>query len=292
MGNRTSVDQSAKLTTLVATKAVVRYVERQARHGSMRYGKAVTEISIADNDNGRLDVAAFWYKTGQTWLEGFEVKTSRQDFLADVTARKYERYVPWVDAMWFACAEGVGKATELPAEIGFMTVRGDGTVRVVRRPKPTHKRHYGRQMDRIAVRLADMAGPAIENREELERTRRIMQRAAELPGTHQAARSEWWGKWLNTAVRERIRVVAAYENQAADAVELARRDARYIIKDAELKAARIAEHDRRWATALPLHNALAVLLAGQTFGLERDMRAAAEAIQQFLDDHGDNASDA
>lgn len=42
--------------THIVTSAVSGYVRGQNRLGSLRTGQAVTEIQLADNDPGRLDV--------------------------------------------------------------------------------------------------------------------------------------------------------------------------------------------------------------------------------------------
>lgn len=267
-------------TTATIVDAVVQYCSRQTRNGSQRTGSTVTEIQLDDHDAGRLDVVGFWVKSGSTWIEGFEVKASRSDFLADVTARKYERYVPLVDAMWFAVAEGVAKAAELPPEIGFMTVRPDGTWRVHRRPKPTHRRENRRQMDRIAVRLAESVPARLARHDELVRVERIMAYAATLPGCERATTSGWWGTWLSKGVRTRIHSVSAAERNAEAVMDRAKFAARQLVQNAERRADAIDAAAGQMALAQPLMKAAAELLNGREWQTAHVLDNAAAAIEK------------
>ncbi len=266
-------------TTATIVDAVVQYCSRQTRNGSQRTGSTVTEIQLDDHDAGRLDVVGFWVKGQSTWIEGFEVKASRSDFLADVTNRKYERYVPLVDAMWFAVAEGVAKAAELPPEIGFMTVRPDGTWRVNRRPKPTHHRENRRQMDRVAVRLAESVPARMERHEELVRVERIMRYAATLPRCERAATSTWWGAWLSTAARDRLRAADRASANTESVMEQARFAARQLVQDAERRAEATDAAAGQMALVQPLMSAAAEILDNRAWPNSYVLARAAAAIE-------------
>lgn len=73
---------------------------------------------------GRADVAAFalsWVRFDATiW----EVKISRADFLGDVNAGKYQRYLPWCSRLYFAAPAGLLAKGEIPEGVGLV-VRGE-----------------------------------------------------------------------------------------------------------------------------------------------------------------------
>ena len=254
-----------KVDTRTVSDAIREYCGKQNRNGSAMTGFTVNEIQIADNDLGRLDVVAWWPKSSTTWIEGFEVKTSRSDFLADVTKGKYRRYLDYCDGFWFAVAEGVARAAELPDEIGFMVVRPDGSWRVHRKPKPTKQRINGRQMDRIATRLTEIAKRRLEREDELERTAVIMRRMCELSESRDPAYSRYWGHWLAAGVRKRIHEGEEAAAVASAIIENARREADLIVEDARRTAERVNVDERlgAWGDALTLANAAADLLSGR-----------------------------
>lgn len=259
-----------KVDTRTVSDAIREYCGKQNRNGSAMTGFTVNEIQIADNDLGRLDVVAWWPKSLTTWIEGFEVKTSRQDFLADITAGKYRRYLDYCDGFWFAVADGVAKASELPDEIGFMVVRPDGSWRVHRKPKPTKQRINGRQMDRIATRLTEIAKRRLEREDELDRTAVIMRRMCELSESRDPLHSSYWGHWLAVGVRERIREAEQAAMHANAIIEDARRTADGIVAHAERRAAQINVDERlgAWNDAVTLASAAADLLSGRRVYLD------------------------
>ncbi len=60
-------------------------------------------------------------------IRGFEIKISRQDFLAD---KKWPNYLPYVNLFYFATLPGVINKGELPDEIGWIELHEHGfTVR-------------------------------------------------------------------------------------------------------------------------------------------------------------------
>lgn len=58
-------------------------------------------------------------------IRGFEVKVSREDFLAD---KKWKNYLPYVNFFYFATLPGVITPGELPEEIGWLELRESGLV--------------------------------------------------------------------------------------------------------------------------------------------------------------------
>lgn len=62
----------------------------------------------------------------------YEVKVSRSDFLADVTAGKYLSYFGFASQLYFACPDGLLKRSEVPEGCGLI-VRKDQVWRAVKR---------------------------------------------------------------------------------------------------------------------------------------------------------------
>ncbi len=100
--------------------------------GSARPPVVAEELAIDGSwgSHGRLDVLLFRALNGykQIILEGYEVKATRADFLADLRAGKWKRYLPRLTRFYFAAPEGIIKEGELPGDAGLIErgVRGDG----------------------------------------------------------------------------------------------------------------------------------------------------------------------
>jgi len=82
-----------------------------------------------------------------TWtVRGFEIKTSRNDFLGD---KKWENYLPFVHYFFFATLPGIIERKELPSEIGLLEIQ-DGKLKLCKRAKrlqPKFVRHtYGEHL--------------------------------------------------------------------------------------------------------------------------------------------------
>lgn len=273
-----------ELTAETVARAVHNYCRGSTRKGSMAKGFTTTEIQIADNDNGRLDVVAWWPKTNTTWIEGFEIKVTRSDFLDDVRSGKYRRYLDYCDGFWFAVAEGVATASEVPQEIGFMVVRPDGTSRTYRRPRPTNKRIDGRQMDRIATRLTEIVGRRLEREDELERVALMMRHMSDLAQSRDPLHSPYWGKWLSAGVRERIRRADIVTENERAIIESAHRKAEALIERA--KETNVDKRLERFDDAeLLLFAATGMLLDGG-WGMKRRLEDARAVIDRVLAEVG------
>ncbi len=271
------------------TAAIREHAHSTKRIGSMMFGSFVGEIQLSDTDKGRLDAVTFWTKSDMTRLEGWEIKVSRSDFLTDVTNRKYERYEPLVDGFWFAVAEGIAQPSELPKRIGFMVVRPDGTYRVIRRPQSTTSRIEGRQMDRIAVRLAEIAERRLEQEAELRRAKNAMDRMCALNRSSEPGTSRWWTHWLNEGVRERIIAADDVLRREDQIISDAEYQAKTLINNAERRASQVNIDERlqRWEEAKRLVEAAESLLTGSKWDGERRMSQAIDIAQRWIDEHKD-----
>ena len=81
-----------------------------------------------------------------TWaVRGFEIKMTRQDFLAD---KKWHAYLPYVNFFYFATMPGVIEKGELPPEIGWLEL-GESGFTVRQKAKPLQEKFvretYGEQ---------------------------------------------------------------------------------------------------------------------------------------------------
>lgn len=77
----------------------------------------IEEFVVQD---GRLDLLTLDLR--EWTVRGFEVKTSRSDFLSD---RKWQNYLPYVNYFYFATPPGLIRPRELPNEIGLLEMGGE-----------------------------------------------------------------------------------------------------------------------------------------------------------------------
>lgn len=99
------------------------------------------EVREPNGDLLRLDGVSFsidW--KGDMWFSGFEVKTSRSDFLRDA---KYQRYKDYVDDLTLVCPARMIDRQEIPEPIGLMWYEPDAKpgrprLRYRRKPSPSH----------------------------------------------------------------------------------------------------------------------------------------------------------
>lgn len=69
---------------------------------------------------GIVDVAAMRLSWTRPRITAYEVKISRADFLADVRAGKYRKYLQAVMRLYFAFPKGLMDPREVPAECGII----------------------------------------------------------------------------------------------------------------------------------------------------------------------------
>ena len=130
-----------------------------------------------DGPYRRLDAWAM-RKSWSPWTTiGYEIKVSRQDFVAD---QKWPSYLPLCHELYFVCPAGLIKAVDLPQGIGLIWVSVNGErlyikIRATRREPELEKMVKLMAyvlMSRTRV-VADMqeANGAVEPREDRERRR-------------------------------------------------------------------------------------------------------------------------
>ena len=121
---------AAKLTHAGVQRDLAEWLRNP--RGSARPPVVAEELAIEGSwgDHGRLDVLLFRALNGykQIILEGYEVKATRADFLSDIRAGKWKRYLPRLTRFYFAAPIGVIKEGELPGDAGLIErgTRKDG----------------------------------------------------------------------------------------------------------------------------------------------------------------------
>lgn len=94
-----------------------------------------TNMPLGGSGAPRPDVFTLDFRFTKFRSDCYEVKRSRSDLLADLTAGKWQSYLPFSHATWFAFELGLARPDEIPAECGIM-VHGPGGWRAARRAKP------------------------------------------------------------------------------------------------------------------------------------------------------------
>lgn len=120
---------------------------------------AVTRLSIGSwGVNGQMDVACMGKSRQMKGISAtcWEVKVTREDFRADVTTGKYERYLPFVSRLYFATPSGLVNRDEIPPRMGWAT-RNENGWSVIKAPHMSHPTTEG---------LLDFALAIVLNREE------------------------------------------------------------------------------------------------------------------------------
>lgn len=85
----------------------------------------VTEMGLgAFSSGGFVDVASFRLSWKQPCMKGWEVKVTRRNYLDDLQAQKWKRYLPYLDRFYFAAPLGLLKKGEIPEGAGLI-VRGE-----------------------------------------------------------------------------------------------------------------------------------------------------------------------
>jgi hypothetical protein len=149
-----------------------------ARWLSGRTPRPVVEAEIAlagtYGSAGRVDVAAVaWGKANRPVIDVYEVKASSGDLGADLTAVKWERYLPQCHRLWFASPAGVVAKADVPEGVGLIVRADSGVWRTVVRPK--HREMGDRALVGVLARMLrrrDPDPPVARPDEEAERRER------------------------------------------------------------------------------------------------------------------------
>lgn len=69
----------------------------------------------------------------------YEIKVTRADYLSDIRAGKWEKYLPYCNEMFFVCPHGMIKREEVPKGVGliYISKNGDKT-RIVKQSLREH----------------------------------------------------------------------------------------------------------------------------------------------------------
>lgn len=93
-------------------------------------------MQMGPSGSPRPDVYTIDKRYGDFHPIAYEIKVSVSDFRADVTAGKWQSYLPFAKAVWFAAPAGLLKKDDVPRECGLIVRHPTGTWRPVRRPTP------------------------------------------------------------------------------------------------------------------------------------------------------------
>lgn len=92
---------------------------------------------------GQADVITVKPSYNRFNLDIYEVKVQRSDFLQDVKKKKFEKYLPHCNRLYFAVLEGVAKKEEIPDDVGLIVKGKNGwhTVKAAKKReiKPSQK---------------------------------------------------------------------------------------------------------------------------------------------------------
>lgn len=81
---------------------------------------ACQEMQLRDHDGARADVVAMARRgSGPVSIRIFEIKISRADFMADIKAGKWRKYLA-TGPVWFAAPAGLIDVKDVPAEAGLI----------------------------------------------------------------------------------------------------------------------------------------------------------------------------
>jgi len=91
------------------------------------------DLQLGPSGSVRPDVYTILKSFTRPAPTAYEVKVSRADFLADVTAGKWQSYLRYAEGCYFACESGlIGKA-EVPTHAGLIVRHPSGAWRIARR---------------------------------------------------------------------------------------------------------------------------------------------------------------
>lgn len=111
--------EEAKGYKWTASHIVQRLAEKHARD------VAIAECPLEPWGSLRADFWAMRPSWAKPLVTLYEVKVTRQDFLRD---EKWMKYLPYCNAMYFACAPGVMDRAECPPQAGLMEISKTGSM--------------------------------------------------------------------------------------------------------------------------------------------------------------------
>lgn len=193
----------------------------------------------------------------------YDAKASRSDFLADINAGKWRKYLPYASRMYFAAPLGLVGKDEVPSECGLVTYNADHRTWRVVKGAPVRM-----------VELADEVWLSIlyRQREEAVRVRDLTERTRyiENAGINAIARD------LGADIRRRLSEIDENLRHAKADREWARQHLEAVAREREEHRRLLASERAQEAEELIAHmrRAAAALAAGTP-----------EAIETFLRQH-------
>ena len=106
-------------------EAIIRILARYCRSKKLRFYAKVYAGRLHKGQERILDGMAFTQEYANMRTIGYEIKTSRADFLQD---RKWTDYLPVCSSFYFVCPSGIILPADLPPEIGLIWVEGEDLV--------------------------------------------------------------------------------------------------------------------------------------------------------------------
>lgn len=223
-----------------------------------------TDLACGPVGSPRPDVIAL-DKSFRLKIRAYEVKVARADFLADVGSGKWRAYLAVAESVTFACVPGLIAPSELPAGVGLICLRPDGTWHGLRRakpqpqPQPDHRFWLKLLMDGLKFESARLCRP--------ERVRPIM--------------LEWERTELLRA-RNGAEIAEALANRDRLARRVADETARLSAEAERLAAARAARAARDDADAAALRDGARAVVAAAAVALGLPETACLAELQHAV----------
>jgi len=200
------------------------------------------DLQLGPAGSPRPDVFAIFKSFASPCPTAYEVKVTRSDFLADVTAGKWQSYLRFAGAVYFAADRSLGLSkADVPTHCGLL-VRGEtGAWRAVKRPVVNPLTIPQEALLKLLIDGVEREGPKV--------------------------RSRSWDRDLGAVRRKCGDAVASYlqdRTMAEIQLEASRRQAEGIVEEARWQAGRILASATEEAVSGP-RGALAAAV-----GLERD----------------------
>ena len=169
---------TARETTKLLTSTLLDHHNRKGSRLPWPEWIAVAEIE-AKGASGRVDVLAVRRSYSSPEIRVCEVKATRQDFLRDVNAGKYRKYLPICNTLYFCVPSGLVKKHEVPDDAGLMCWSGSRWVTVRRAPRHEGKKFSNKTLLSVAMKAVDRV---TQNNDRVEYDRAEMRRLVQDPG--------------------------------------------------------------------------------------------------------------
>jgi hypothetical protein len=183
------------------------------------------DIQLGPSGSARPDVLTIDKSFVRPNITVYECKVTRSDYMADVTAGKWQSYLKFAGAVYFAAPAGLLKPSEIPERCGLMVRHDSGTWRAARRAVRDPREMPFAAMLKLLIDGVEREGPVYrQKRFEYDRfSKRFGVEAA---------------RWVMDAATVQNRIATA-QTRAKGILALAESDAARIRKQAQDNAPRL-----------------------------------------------------